>query len=127
MLELRAVYRVGEVGVRVDVHDVDHLVRLGHAAAHRKADRVVAANRYYHGASLRDLARRGRRARLAEGHIATRDENIPTVREPDALEVMPPSPDVEPTGADAIRAGFPEPGSPLTNQAPPGGSPRPGA
>src|SRR5205823_3497485 len=90
-----------------------------------KADRVVAANRYYHGASLRDLARRGRRARLAEGHIATRDENIPTVREPDALEVMALSLDVEPTGAGAIGAGFPEPGARFANEARPGEGPRP--
>src|SRR5205807_9448888 len=71
VLELRAVDRVGEVGVGVDVHDVDHAVRLRHAAAHREADRVVAPDRHHHRASFRDLARTGRGARLAEWHIAT--------------------------------------------------------
>src|SRR5207247_10874000 len=111
-----AIYRVGEIRMRVDVHDVDHLVRLGHAAPHREADRVVAANRHHHGASLSDLARRGRGARLAEGHITSGDENVPAIREPDAFQVMALGLDIEPTGAGAIRAGFAEPGARFANE-----------
>ena len=125
MLELGAVYRVGEVGMRVDVHDVDHAVRLGHAAAHREADRVVAADRHHHRAPLRDLARGRRGPRLAERHIAAGDENIPAIREPNTFQVVALGFDVEPAGAGSIGAAFTEPGAGFANETRPGEGPRP--
>ncbi len=86
---------------------------------------MVAANRHHHGASLSDLARRRRGARLAEGHIASGDQNVPAIREPDAFQVMALGLDVEPTGAGAIRAAFAEPGARFANETRSGEGTRP--
>jgi hypothetical protein len=53
---MRAIQLVQEIGMRVDVDDIELAKRL-HPSAERVADRVVAADRDHQGAALGDPPR----------------------------------------------------------------------
>src|SRR5437868_4093174 len=108
VLEFRAIDRVGEIRMSVEVNDVDHPVGFGHPSPDREADRVIPTDRDDHRPALSDFPDGGRRARLAELDVATGDQHVAAIGQPDALEVVTLGFDIEPAGAGAIRPRFPE-------------------
>src|SRR5438445_5661182 len=108
VLEFRAIDRVGEIRMSVEVNDVDHPVGFGHPSPDREADRVIPTHRDDHRPALSDFADGGSRARLAELDVATGDQHVAAVGQPDAFEVMTLGFDIEPAGTGAIRTRLPE-------------------
>ena len=78
---------VQEVGVRVDVHDIELAQRL-HPTAERIADRVVAADRDQQCATLDDPARGARDPPVICLRVRALDRDVTDVRHPHADQVV---------------------------------------